>query len=79
MVHIQPNVEQPLRQRIHSSKKYDVEETKEQGVPLNETTSSSDDQIQQPPPPLPNKNKYFDLYKDYLRPVLSAEEQSRVH
>ena len=64
-----PNVEQPLRQRQTSI--YEEEETKEQGVPLNETTSSSDD-IKVP------TNKYLEIYKEHLKPVLSSEEQSKV-
>jgi len=63
-----PNVEQPLRQRHHSI--YEEEETKEQGVPLNETTSSDDIKVP--------ANKYLELYKEYLKPVLSPEEQSKV-
>ena len=69
LVHIMPNVEQPLRQRHHSI--YEEEETKEQGVPLNETNSSSDD-IKVP------TNKYLEIYKEHLKPVLSSEEQSKV-
>jgi hypothetical protein len=71
IVHIMPNVEQPLRQRHHSIYEQE-EETKEQGVPLNETTSSDDLQ-----PKIPT-NKYLELYREHLKPVLSPEEQSKV-
>jgi len=54
LVHIMPNVEQPLRQRHHSI--YEEEETKEQGVPLNETTSSEDIKVP--------TNKYLEIYKE---------------
>jgi len=61
-----PNVhDQPLLRQRHQS--HYEEETKEQGVPLNETTSSED----LPKAPV---NKYLEMYQQYLKPVLSSEE-----